>query len=57
MERYETGRQLLSAGVISGYDITPESAITKLMFLLGQDLPVDEIRKRMGTVLAGEVSR
>jgi len=57
MERYETGRQLLSAGVISGYDITPESALTKLMFLLALDLPVDEIRKRMNTNLAGEITK
>ena len=57
MERYETGRQLLSAGVISGYDITPESAITKLMFLLAQDLPVDEIRKRIDSNLAGEITK
>ena len=57
MERYETGRQLLSAGVISGYDITPESALTKLMFLLAQDLPVDEIRKRMDSNVAGEITK
>ena len=56
MERYETGRQLLSAGVISGYDSTPESAITKLMFLLAHKLPVEEIRKRMNSDLAGEVT-
>jgi L-asparaginase len=57
MERYETGRQLLSTGVLSGYDITPECAITKLMFLLAQDLPIDEIRKRMDSNLAGEITR
>jgi L-asparaginase len=57
MERYETGRQLMSTGVLCGYDITPESAITKLMFLLAQDLPVDEIRQRMDSDLAGELTR
>ncbi|MDR0394869.1 MAG: type I asparaginase [Tannerella sp.] len=57
MERYKTGQQLLSAGVIGGYDSTPESAITKLMFLLAHDLPVDEIRKRMNSNIAGEITK
>lgn len=56
MERYETGRQLLEAGVISGYDSTPECALTKLMFLLGHDLPVEEVRRLMNTNLAGEIT-
>ena len=57
MERYETGRQLLEAGVISGYDSTPECALTKLMFLLGHDLPPEEVRRLMATNLAGEITK
>jgi L-asparaginase len=56
MERYETGRQLLSAGIISGYDSTPESALTKLMFLLGHGFSIEIIRKLMNTSIAGEIT-
>lgn len=56
MKRYETGLQLLEAGVISGYDSTPESAIAKLMFLLGHGLNNEEVRRFMNSDLAGEIS-
>ena len=57
MDRYETGLQLLEAGVICGYDSTTESAITKLMFLQGQGLSTEEIHKAMNYSLAGEISQ
>ncbi|MCD8165546.1 MAG: asparaginase [Bacteroides sp.] len=57
MERYETGMQLLQAGVISGYDSTPECAITKLMFLLGHGLTNQEIRYKINSSLAGEITK
>lgn len=57
MGRYETGLKLLQAGVISGYDSTPECAVTKLMFLLGHGLNQAEIRYRMNSDLAGEITK
>ena len=48
MSRYDTGYHLQEAGVISGYDQTVESAVTKLMFLQSHypDDP-DTIRRLM----------
>ncbi len=57
MERYGTGLQLLQTGVISGYDSTVESAVTKLMFLVGHKYSSKEIRYFMTTSIAGEISR
>ena len=47
----------LEAGVISGYDSTPECAITKLMFLLGHGLPNKDIRYKMNSCLIGEITK
>ena len=57
MGRYETGLHLLDAGVISGYDNTVESLITKLMFLLGHGKSNEEIREMMNQPLAGEFTK
>ena len=56
MERYETGRQLLDAGIISGHDSTVEAALAKLMFLRGKGCSQAEIQQLMNTSLAGEIS-
>lgn len=57
MGRYETGLHLLDAGVISGYDATVESVLTKLMFLLGHEKSTKEIRYEMSIPLAGEFTK
>lgn len=57
MKLYETGVHLLESGLISGYDSTPECAVTKLMFLLGHGLSNREIRYQMNRSLAGEITK
>ncbi|KAG6909635.1 hypothetical protein DXG01_016417 [Tephrocybe rancida] len=55
---YETGRTLLQAGVVSGNDMTPECALTKLSYLLSKpELSVAEVRDLMTTSLRGELTR
>lgn len=56
MRLYETGRQLLASGIISGNDSTVEAAITKLMFLIGKGLSVEEIHDEMKRSIAGEIT-
>lgn len=56
MGQYETSLELLNVGVISGKDMTVEAAITKLMFLLGQELKTAEVKKYLNINLRGEIS-
>lgn len=54
--KYETSVDLGKIGVIGGYDITTESAIAKLMFLLGKNISYDEICKQLQVSIRGELT-
>lgn len=55
--RYETSRELKAMGVVNGYDMTYEAAVTKLMFLLGRGLTDDRLAQLLETDLRGELSK
>jgi glutamyl-tRNA(Gln) amidotransferase subunit D len=53
---YDTGRDLLTAGVIPGEDMLPETALVKLMWALANTHGEEELRRVMATDLCGELS-
>ncbi|MBP5211002.1 MAG: asparaginase, partial [Bacteroidales bacterium] len=57
MNSYANGMALKEVGVISGYDITIESAITKLYVLLGKYKDNREVKREFEENISGEFSK
>jgi L-asparaginase len=56
MGLYETSREMLNAGVISGRDMTSEASVTKVMHLLGRFDSREKIIYYLNKSLAGEIT-
>jgi len=54
--KYETSKKLQQMGVISGFDMTFEATVTKLMYLMGLGLTNEEIARLMEQSLRGELT-
>lgn len=57
MGAYATGTALEQAGVISGFDLTTEAALAKMVYLFNQTYPIEKITELMQTPLAGELTQ
>jgi glutamyl-tRNA(Gln) amidotransferase subunit D len=54
---YDTGRDLLTAGVIEGGDMLPEAALVKMMWVLGNERDPERAAALMQADLKGECNR
>lgn len=53
---YATGKALLEAGVVNGYDSTTESCLAKLFYLMGKTADNNKVKSMMEINLKGEIT-
>lgn len=56
IEAYESATGLIDAGVVSGYDLTPEATLCKLIYLHAKGLPQSQIKKKVNTEQNGDLT-
>jgi L-asparaginase len=56
LHEYAAGSALARAGVISGFDMTPEAALAKLYVLFGRGLSPQRVKEEMQKDLRGEMT-
>ena len=56
MSGYATGNALKEAGVLSGSDMTPEAALSKLHYLLSRHISTAELKRELVKSIRGELS-
>ncbi len=57
LDTYQAGSVLKEAGVISGFDMSTEAALTKLYYLFSLGLEISDIKEKMQENISGELSQ